>query len=80
MGNTKDVDFFVDLPFYFYNHPELAIPLCAIKKQEVEVEIKLRDVKDLVVRIDGAYPDPFTEDIKIQEFKLCTEIVFLDCT
>jgi hypothetical protein len=80
LGNTKDVDFFVDLPFYFYNHPELAIPLCAIKKQEVEVEIKLRDVKDLVVRIDGAYPDPFTEDIKIQEFKLCTEIVFLDCT
>ena len=52
----------------------------AIKKQEVEVEIKLRDEKDLVVRIDGANPDPFTEDIKIQEFKLCTEIVFLDCT
>ena len=58
----------------------MAIPLCAIKKQEVEVDIKLRDVKDLIVRIDGAYPNSFTEDIRIQEFKLCTEIVFLDCT
>ena len=37
----EEEEFFVDLPFYFYNNPELAVPLCAIKKQEVEVEFKL---------------------------------------
>jgi hypothetical protein len=42
LGTTEDENFFVDLPFYFYNHPELAIPLCAIKEQEIEVEFKIQ--------------------------------------
>jgi len=68
---------FIDLPFYFYNNPELAVPLCAIKKQEVEVEIKLRNYIDLVAKVDGSKPS-FTEDLKILEFKLCAEVIFLD--
>ena len=68
---------FVDLPFYFYNNPELALPLCAIKNQEVEVEIKLRNYIDLVVKVDGSKPT-FTEDLKILNFQLCAEVSFLD--
>lgn len=44
----KEFDYIVDLPFYFYKNPELAIPLCAITKQEVEIEIKFRDLKDML--------------------------------
>jgi hypothetical protein len=79
LGNTEDVSFFVDLPFYFYNHPELAIPLCAINRQEVEVEFKLRAAQEIVIRIDGAYGDITQETLKIKDFQLCTEVVHLDC-
>jgi len=81
LGNTEDVSFFVDLPFYFYNHPELAIPLCAINHQEVEVEFKLRTAQDIVVRIDGKKADISQESPqpKIIDFQLCTEVVHLDC-
>ena len=78
LGLSSDESFFVDIPFYFYNHPELAIPLCAITKQEVEVEFKLRDAQDLVIKGDGTYIT-LQETLKIKEFKLCTEITFIDC-
>mgnify|MGYP001173126128 FL=1 len=45
---TQKQKFFVDIPFYFYNNPELAIPICAIKKQEIEIVIKLRKRGDCV--------------------------------
>jgi len=38
----------IDLPFYFHKHPELALPLCAIKLQDVTIRIKLRDYTELV--------------------------------
>lgn len=78
LGLNTDETFFIDIPFYFYNHPELAIPLCAITKQEVEVEFKLRDVQDLVIKGDGTYIT-LNETLKIKEFQLCTELVFIDC-
>ena len=40
---------FIDIPFYFYRNPELAIPLCAIDRQEVEIEIKLRSAEECIV-------------------------------
>src|SRR6056300_395878 len=76
-GADSDENFFVDLPFYFYNHSELAIPLCAITKQEVEVEITLRKAQDIMVTLDGGRVTSPPE-IHIKEFKLCTEVVFLD--
>jgi len=79
LGLTSDESFFVDLPFYFYKHPELAVPLCAINKQEVEVEFKLRNAQDLVIKADGSYIT-LEETLKLKEFKLCTEVVFLDST
>jgi len=79
LGNTEDVDFFVDLPFYFYRHPELAIPLCAMNLQEVEIEFKLRSAQDVVIRTNGAYGDISSETLNILDFQLCTEVVYLDC-
>jgi hypothetical protein len=79
LGLTTDESFFVDLPFYFYRHPQLALPLCAINKQEIEIEFKLRDVQDVVINGDGSYIT-LNETFNLKKFQLCTEVVFLDCT
>ena len=81
LGNTEDISFFVDLPFYFYNHPELAIPLCAINRQEVEVEFKLRTAQEIVVKTDGQKADISQQNPqpKIKDFQLCAEVVHVDC-
>lgn len=74
---TSDRKCFVDIPFYFLNNPELSIPLCAITKQEIEVEIKLRDLSELLVDTSGLLiTTPVNASIK--DFKLNCEIVFLD--
>ena len=79
LGNGEDISFFVDLPFYFYNHPELAIPLCAINRQEVEVEFKLRTAQEIVILTSGDYADISGETKKIIDFQLCAEVVHVDC-
>jgi hypothetical protein len=81
LGNDADISFFVDLPFYFYNHPELAIPLCSINRQEVEVEFKLRTAQEIVILTNGNYADISQQNPqpKIVDFQLCTEVVHLDC-
>jgi len=80
LGNGEDISFFVDLPFYFYNHPELAIPLCAINRQEVEVEFKLRTAQEIVILTNGNYADISQQNPqpKIKDFQLCAEIVHVD--
>ena len=40
--------YFCDLPFYFYREPSLAIPLCALTKQLVEVRLKFRPLDQLI--------------------------------
>ena len=81
LGNTEDISFFVDLPFYFYNHPELAIPLCVINRQEVEVEFKLRTAQEIVIKTDGKKADISQQNPqpKIKDFQLCAEVVHVDC-
>jgi hypothetical protein len=79
LGNTQDISFFVDLPFYFYNHPELAIPLCAINRQEVEVEFKIRTAQEIVIQTNGNKADISQETPKIKDFQLCAEVVHVDC-
>jgi len=80
LGNTEDISFFVDLPFYFYNHPELAIPLCAINRQEVEVEFKLRTAQEIVIKTNGKKADISQQkQPKIKDFQLCAEVVHVDC-
>jgi len=78
LGLGTDENFFVDLPFYFHQHPELAIPLCALKNQEVEVEFKLRNAQDVVVKVTGNY-EKLEQDVNVSDFKLCTEVVYIDC-
>ena len=75
----EEEDLFVDLPFYFYNNPELAIPLCAIDKQEVEVEIKLRHHDHLIIKGTTGELQPVTPgSIHLKECTLCAEVIFLD--
>jgi len=80
IGQADEEDeFFVDLPFYFYNNPELAIPLCAIKKQEVEVEIKIRNHDHLIIKGTTGELQPVTPgSIHLKEFTLCGEVAFID--
>ena len=53
---TQKQKFFVDIPFYFHNNPELAIPICAIDKQEIEIVIKLRKRGDCVFGHSSSTP------------------------
>ena len=85
---TSDTKYFVDIPFYFYNNPELAVPLCAITGQEIEIVIKLRDLKDCVWGYDATDPannnsifylgDFVQTKGLIKSLKLTTEMVSLD--
>ena len=77
--STNDVDFYVDIPFYFHREPTLAFPLCAVcDQQEVEVEVTLRDVADLVVDVtDGSLP-VLSGTHSITSFVMQCEMVFLD--
>ena len=46
---NKKTKFVIDIPFYFYKKPHLALPICAITQQEVEIHVKLRTLDDLVI-------------------------------
>jgi len=73
LGNaTTPTKYIVDIPFYFHNNPELAIPLCALTKQECEIEIKLSNVTDCIytghLAFDDAYnPDGTTYTVTVQQ-------------
>ena len=85
---TSDTKYFVDIPFYFYNNPDLAVPLCAITGQEIEIVIKLRDLKDCIWGYDTTDPANSNSIFYLGDFvqtkglikslKLTTEMVSLD--
>jgi plastocyanin len=56
-GNYIDVEYDWDyslfLPFYFFRNPSLAIPVCALTKQLVEVRIKFKKLEDVTVSHHG---------------------------
>jgi hypothetical protein len=72
LDHSSDYTYFMDLPFYFYRNPNLAIPTCALTKQLVEVRIKLRPLEELIR--GGATPGV---SANIKKFSLDTEFVFL---
>jgi hypothetical protein len=39
--------YYVNLPFYFYNRPELAIPLVTLDRQDVEIHLKFNTFNNL---------------------------------
>lgn len=78
----------VDIPFYFHEHPALAVPIYAITKQEVEIHIKLRSAKECIF---GTKSTLGSSDIAetyymsveppkdlISSMKVCLEMVTLD--
>lgn len=46
---SYDWDYNVLLPFYFFRHPSLAIPVCALTKQLVEIRIKFKKLNEVTV-------------------------------
>lgn len=87
-------DLYINIPFYFYNNPELYLPICSIYKQEIEIEVKFRNIHDLVV--EYIYPNhptfrerwgvtkprsefnSYIENLKISDVKCNAEVTFLD--
>jgi hypothetical protein len=72
LSYTGEYTYFIDLPFYFYRNPNLAIPTCALTKQLVEVRIKTRPLSELIY---GGAPADITASIN--KFSLDTEFVFI---
>ena len=58
LGNaTTPRSCIVDIPFYFYNNPELAVSLCALKTQECHFEIELNNREDCILGLPMVAPD-----------------------
>ena len=76
--SSKPLQCYVDIPFYFFKNAELSIPLCAITKQYVEVEVKFRNLEDLIVKDDGTIPTSIPPNKHMKDIKLNCEMVFLD--
>lgn len=67
---TTATQWFIDLPFYFYRNPTLALPLCAIDKQEIEIDVFLNTPPDQNV-------EPFAQAAQINKVSLNLEMVYL---
>lgn len=76
----------VDIPFYFHEYPELAIPLYAITKQEIEIVIKLRKAEECIFAVINHTRNDTSESYYIgqnptgliKEMKPAFEMVSLD--
>ena len=78
---SYDWDYSIMLPFYFFRHPSLALPVCAITKQLVEVEIKFRKLEDITVTYttsSGAIEDPPSDvSSSIKKVSLITDFFYI---
>lgn len=78
---SYDWDYSVMLPFYFFRHPSLALPVCAITKQLVEIEIKFRKLEDITVTYttsSGAIEDPPSDvSSSIKKVSLITDFFYI---
>ena len=78
---TYDWDYSVLLPFYFFRNPSLAIPVCALTKQLVEVRIKFKKVEDITLsytRTGGGVSDPPSSVLSsIKKVSLVTDFFFI---
>ena len=78
---SYDWDYNVLLPFYFFRHPSLSIPVCAITKQQVEVRVKFKELKDITVKystLNGAIEDPPSDvSSSIKKVSLVSDFYFV---
>jgi|TARA_B110000259_G_C14015353_1_gene401090 hypothetical protein len=79
LSYAEPYTYFLDLPFYFYRNPTLAIPTCALSKQVIEVRIKIKPIIDLVRNISSIDPNDTFADAaaSINKFSLDTEFVYV---
>lgn len=47
--NNRNRTIFYPLPFYFFNKPSLAIPICLLHKQEIKLRFEFRRWQDLII-------------------------------
>jgi len=78
---TYDWDYNLFLPFYFFRNPSLAIPVCALTKQLVEVHIKFKKLTDVTLsytRTGGGVSDPPSSVLSsIKKVSLVTDFFFI---
>ena len=78
---TYDWDYSLFLPFYFFRNPSLAIPVCALTKQLVEVRIKFKKLADVTLsytRTGGGVSDPPSSVLSsIKKVSLVTDFFFI---
>ncbi len=78
---TYDWDYSLFLPFYFFRNPSLAIPVCALTKQLVEVRIKFKKLTDVTLsytRTGGGVSDPPSSILSsIKKVSLVTDFFFI---
>tara|TARA_B100001996_G_scaffold331158_1_gene279681 strand:- start:14684 stop:16123 length:1440 start_codon:yes stop_codon:yes gene_type:complete len=76
---SYDWDYNILLPFYFFRHPSLAIPVCALTKQLVEIRIQFKKVEDVVVSYsNGTISEPPSGVYSpIKEVSLVTDFYFV---
>jgi len=73
--------FYLNLPFYFFRNPSLAIPICAITRQLIEIHIKFRDADDDVTfryeEVSGNMVRTKTDIGSIIEASIITDFYFI---
>ena len=77
---SYDWDYNVLLPFYFFRHPSLAIPVCALTKQLVEVRIKFKKLEDVIIQYKTAtdiIDPPSDVSSSIKKVSLVTDFFFV---
>ena len=76
---SYDWDYNILLPFYFFRHPSLAIPVCALTKQLVEIRIQFKKIEDVVVSYSNGTisQPPVGISSSIKEVSLVTDFFFI---
>lgn len=71
--------FMIPLPFYFFRNDSLSIPLSALTKQEVQVNVRFRKWQDVIVNMNesGKTISNLISEPRMLELTLATEYVFL---
>jgi hypothetical protein len=76
-----DYTYFLNLPFYFYRNPTLAIPTCALTKHIVEVKLKLRPLKEVIFNsglpVGAPYDIPDGVQGSIRTMSIDADFVYL---
>ena len=91
--STQGVDPFssneyrIQIPFYFHRRPAHGLPLCAIRKQELSLRIKLRPTNDVIFASQEKFGDNLwnpgannmvTEPLELSNFKVNLQLVHLN--